>query len=158
MSLVEIAEFVKQQHSIKVRPCRVSKWAAFYCTSGAALRTFFHSGAFMQTILESTWPSKNEVIGKTSNLTQVQLFFLKALHARPLQSPCEYKPGAAIGSTGGRGSARNQSETLRTRPCTGAVGAQQRLVQQQSSHFRFLSRAVSPSPSRLNWKPCTDVT
>lgn len=40
--------------------------AAFYWTSGATRN--IHTGAFMQDILETTWPSENEVIGKTCDI------------------------------------------------------------------------------------------
>lgn len=70
----------------------------------------------------------------------------------------QYKPGTAIGSTGGRGSARNQRERLRTQPP--ALLDPHLLPNVQRTYMR-LSRSrqcqakppfiyVLPSPSRLN--------
>lgn len=51
-------------------PCRVPRGAVLYWASGAAFGTLFHTGAFMQNILETTRPSENELIGKTSDIVK----------------------------------------------------------------------------------------
>lgn len=85
----------------------------------------------------------------------------------------QYKPGTAIGSTWGRGSARNQRERLRALPCSTArpalgakptsqliicVWTRPTKVVSAQKRENFSSFSVLPSPSRLNWKPWTDVT
>lgn len=120
---------------IKVMPCKSPSYSLCTTeTSRTKLTSLFDIGASMQNILQATTMTfactrhseghcKNIQHHKEGNarlLSKDTTVLLRFLHysqlSRHAAHMAQYKPGAAIGSTGGWGSTRNQREMLRTPP------------------------------------------
>lgn len=118
---------------IKVMPCKRPSYSL--CTTelhGPNSQVYLTLARSMQNTLQATWPLlvhvKVKVIvkfrhhkeGNARLLSKDTTVLLQFLHysqlSRHAAHMAQYKPGAAIGSTGGWGSTRNQRETLRTAP------------------------------------------